>query len=403
MFLHVIPKRHRRHPQLFPMLRNSVSLRAIAAGSALSIAAVALMLAAVFGLAARTADARAAGAAGVSPVQYLSTGALGAAAGEAALGLRTPYFEPPALSDTSQPGFTINSGPDQPDPFMYQQDGRYYLFTSQDGVPTNVPVRSGTVVGRWNAPTDALPDPPAWAVHGVMWAPDVAQLGNHYMLYFTSQLAGVTTPTMCIGDAVSTAVAGPYIASPVPFICQQTLGGSIDPRVFVDGTGQPYMVWKSDQNARSDTADTQIYSEPLSADGLHLLGQPTAIFGPDSPWQGHIVEAPQLVLVRGTYDLFYSGGWFNQPGYSIGVARCAGPLGPCADASPSPLLGSNAQGQGPGEESVFSNAAGLWLLYTPFRSTLPLPGPPRPVAMAHLGFGPSGPYLAAPLDVAGPA
>ena len=208
---------------------------------------------------------------------------------------------------------------------------------------------------------------------------------------------------MCIGDAISTAVAGPYIASPVPFICQRSLGGSIDPRVFVDASGQPSMVWKSDQNARSYSVDTQIWSQPLSADGMHLLGQPDVIFGPDEPWEGHIVEAPQMVLVRGTYYLFYSGGWFNQPGYSVGVARCAGPSGPCADVSPTPLLSSNAQGQGPGEESVFSNAAGVWLLYTPSRSTLPLPGPPRPVAMAHLGFGPAGPYLAAPLEVAGPS
>jgi beta-xylosidase len=115
------------------------------------------------------------------------------------------------------------------------------------------------------------------------------------------------------------------------------------------------------------------------------------------------VEAPQLVLVRGAYYLFYSGGWFNQPGYSIGVARCSGPLGPCHDTSSAPLLGSNAQGQGPGEESVFANAAGFWLLYTPFSSTLPRPGPARPVSMAHLGFGAGGPYLAAPLDVSGPS
>jgi hypothetical protein len=78
------------------------------------------------------------------------------------------------------------------------------------------------------------------------------------------------------------------------------------------------------------------------------------------------------------------------------VARCAGPAGPCIDTTPVPLLASNAQGQGPGEESVFTDASGAWLLYTPFRSTLPLPGPPRPVAMARLGFGPGGPYLAAP-------
>ena len=216
-------------------------------------------------------------------------------------------------------------------------------------------------------------------------------------------LRNVSPGTMCIGDAISSAVAGPYIASPVPFICQQALGGSIDPRVFVDATGQPYMVWKSEQNARSYTVDTQIWSQPLSVDGVHLVGQPTVIFGPDAPWQGHIVEAPQLVLVRGTYYLFYSGGWFNQPGYSVGVAHCAGPLGPCTDVSPSPLLASNAQGEGPGEESIFTNSAGVWLVYTPFRSTLPLPGPPRPVAMAHLGFGSAGPYLAAPPEVRGTA
>jgi beta-xylosidase len=285
---------------------------------------------------------------------------------------------------------------------LYQDGGRYYLFTSQDAVPANVPVRSGSVVGHWGTMTDALPDLPAWATSGVTWAPDVARFGNHYMLYFTSRLAGVTPSTMCIGDAISTAVAGPYIASAVPFICQTAQFGSIDPRVFVDADGTPYMVWKSDENARS-TADTHIYSQQLSADGMHLLGAPTAIFSPDEPWQGTIVEAPQLVLVRGIYYLFYSGGWFNQPYYAIGAARCAGPAGPCADTTSTPLLGSNAQGEGPGEESVFSNDAGVWLLYTPFRSTLPLPGPPRPVAMAHLGFGPAGPYLAAPLEVSGPA
>ena len=171
--------------------------------------------------------------------------------------------------------------------------------------------------------------------------------------------------------------------------------------MFVDATGQPYMVWKSEQNARSYTVDTQIWSQPLSVDGVHLVGQPTVIFGPDAPWQGHIVEAPQLVLVRGTYYLFYSGGWFNQPGYSVGVARCAGPLGPCMDVSPSPLLASNAQGEGPGEESIFTNSAGVWLVYTPFRSTLPLPGPPRPVAMAHLGFGPPAPTWRHPSRCAG--
>jgi beta-xylosidase len=254
------------------------------------------------------------------------------------------------------------------------------------------------VFGQWGAPSDALPDPPAWATPHAMWAPDVAQFGNHYMMYFTSDLAGSSPPTMCIGDAISTNPAGPYIPSPTPFICQLSMGGSIDPRVFVDSNGQASMIWKSDQNALKTNVPTAIWSQPLSADGLHLLGAPTEIFSPDEAWQNAIVEAPQMVLVNGAYYLFYSGGWFNQTSYAIGVARCSGPVGPCHDTSSWPLLASNAQGAGPGEESVFSNNAGIWMLYTPWSSALPNPGPPRPVAMAHLGFGPDGPYLAQPLE-----
>jgi beta-xylosidase len=199
---------------------------------------------------------------------------------------------------------------------------------------------------------------------------------------------------MCIGDAVSTRLMGPYHARATPFICQRTLGGSIDPRAFVDGDGQVYMVWKSDQNARSDTAPTAIFSQPLSTDGLRLLGAPEQIFEPDEPWQGSIVEAPELVLVAGGYFLFYSGFWFNQPTYAIGAARCTGPLGPCADTGARPLLGSNFEGTGPGEESVFRDSRGIWLLYSPFHSAVPVAGVARPADIARLGFGPFGVYLA---------
>jgi hypothetical protein len=321
------------------------------------------------------------------------------AVGTSALELAASYSEPPPLTDWEHPGLVVSSGPDQPDPFVFVQAGRYYLFTSQDRVPQDVPVRSAAVFGQWGPPSDALPHPPAWATPHAMWAPDAARFGNDYVLYFTSDVAGSSPPTMCIGDAISTDPAGPYIPSPVPFICQADMGGSIDPRVFVDSNGQPSIIWKSDQNSLELNVPTEIWSEPLSEDGLHLLGSPTEIFSPDEAWQNSIVEAPQLVLVNGVYSLFYSGGWFNQTSYAIGVARCAGPSGPCHDTSLSPLLASNAQGGGPGEESVFTNNAGIWMLYTPWNSSLPDPGPPRPVALAHLGFGPDGPYLAAPLRI----
>jgi beta-xylosidase len=281
---------------------------------------------------------------------------------------------------------------------MIAGDGTYFLFTSHQapGAGPNVPVRAATVVGHWGPVTDALPQLPAWAEPGWAWAPDVRRFGDHDVLYFTALVRGSSPATMCIGDAVGTRITGPYMALPTPIVCQFLAGGSIDPRTFVDKDGQAYLLWKSDENAVSHVTPTRIYSQLLSADGLDLLGRATQIFGPDEAWQGDIVEAPDLMQIAGAYFLFYSGYWFNQPGYAIGVADCAGPLGPCADPSPAPLLRSNEQGTGPGEESVFADARGIWLLYAPFHSSFnPSLTPPRPATVARLGFGHGGVYLAA--------
>jgi hypothetical protein len=301
------------------------------------------------------------------------------------------YVEPATTNDPAAPGLWLSVGSDETDPFMVVENGTYYLFTSRaDNGGANVPVRAATVPGRWGPVVDALPTLPAWAEPGWAWAPDLQRFGTRYVLYFTTLLRGSSPATMCIGAAVGSAVTGPFVPQPQPFICQRALGGSIDPRTFVAPDGRAYMLWKSDQNAVSTATPTQIYSQPLGSDGLSLVGRPSVIFAPDEPWQGTIVEAPQMWEEGGVFYLFYSGGWFNQAGYAIGVARCAGPRGPCADASPTPLLASNTQGAGPGEESVFADAKGIWLLYAPFHSSVPYLGPPRPAPAARLGFDSAG-------------
>jgi beta-xylosidase len=282
------------------------------------------------------------------------------------------------------------------DPLLLLQNGTYYLLGSQGKNLANVPEVYGTVLTKWSQVVDALPYLPPWALGGGTSAPDIHQFGDHYVLYFSSWLKNVYPRTECIGDATATTLGGPYDPAPTPFICQRLNGGSIDPRTFVDRNGTPTMIWKSDENSDvNGTSHTHIWSQPLSADGLHLLGQPTQIFAPDEAWQGRIVEAPDLFELHGTYYLFYSGNWFNQDDYAIGVARCSGPRGPCADTSTTPFLASNAQGSGPGEPSLFeSPKGGMWLVYTPFHSNIPYFGPARPAVMARLGFGLQGPYLA---------
>jgi hypothetical protein len=139
-----------------------------------------------------------------------------------------------------------------------------------------------------------------------------------------------------------------------------------------------------------------MWSQRLTADGLGLIGRPSELMAPDAGWQGTIVEAPDMVEVDGTYWVIYSGNWYNRPEYAIGAARCASPAGPCADTSPLPLLGTNLQGDGPGEAAVFKDTAGIWMLYSPRRSLAPKADvPPRPVCITRLGITPAGAYLAA--------
>ncbi|HEY4928944.1 MAG TPA: glycoside hydrolase family 43 protein [Acidimicrobiales bacterium] len=304
---------------------------------------------------------------------------------------------PRPTADPAAPGTEVTGGADQSDPFLTVAAGRYLLLTSggAGAAPVNVPLATSTDFIHWTEPVDALPTLPVWAHPGYTWAPELHRFGNLYALYFTAMVAGYTPQTECIGSAFATSPTGPFTAGPIPLICQLDQGGSIDPRVFIDSDGTPWMQWKSDQNIGGSDTPTKMWSQRLSADGTSLLGSPTLLMSPDEAWQGSIVEAPDMVELHGTYWVVYSANWYNQPEYAIGAARCTGPGGPCHDQTPSPLLATNLQGEGPGEASVFHDGNGVWLLYSPWRSLAPKPDiPARPVYIARLGFGSSGPYLA---------
>ena len=321
-------------------------------------------------------------------------------------GTARPAPHRPTLLDTTAPppdpvplapGTEVSAGLDQSDPFLTEADGHYVLITSGGTAsdPVNVPLTSSTDFVHWSPPVDALPTLPPWAQHGFTWAPDLHRFGGTYALYFTAMVADHSPQTECIGSAFASSPTGPFTASPTPFICQLDMGGTIDPRVFVDRDGTPWMLFKSDQNVGGSDTPTVMWSQRLSPDGTRLLGSPSRLMSPDRPWQGSIVEAPDMGEVGGAYWLVYSGNWYNTPDYAIGAARCTGPAGPCADIGPTPLLASNFQGLGPGEASVFDDPAGVWMLYSPRRSLAPKPDiPPRPVYIVRLGFTPRGPYLA---------
>ena len=242
---------------------------------------------------------------------------------------------------------------DFPDPFVLH-DGRHLLRLRHQfggGQHPDHPVhRPQPLVHRGERPA---PRRGVGRPHAT-WGPSVLQRGNTFVLYYSAVY--VPTGEQCISEAVANQPQGPYVdSSTVPLICQTALGGSIDPTPFVDAGGTPYLVWKS-QGAGGQPS--VLWSQQLTADGTGLV--PTAatpLLAPGEPWQGGVVEGPSLALVGGQYLLFYSANDWKTADYAIGMAVCAGPLGPC-QPSGQPLLTSQSGLSGPGGPSVFVDGQG---------------------------------------------
>jgi beta-xylosidase len=187
----------------------------------------------------------------------------------------------------------------------------------------------------------------------------VALIGGNYVLYYAVDVA--SGGKECISVATASQPQGPFTdTSTAPLECQMTLGGSIDPSSFIDTDGTPYLVWKSGPGS------SKIWSEQLGPTGTAFVAgaNPTTLLVPDQPWESGTVEAPDLVTAGGQYYLFYSGNDWNTANYGIGVAKCTGPLGPCSDATPMPILSSGPGLAGPGGESVFADTSGdYWIAF----------------------------------------
>ncbi len=201
---------------------------------------------------------------------------------------------------------------------------------------------------------------PSWATPGSSWAPSVAANAAGDFVEFYAAL-DTQLDTHCIGHAVSTGPTGPFVdTSNVPFLCQPSLGGSIDPSVFTDASGQRYLLWKSDGN--SIGLPSQIWSAPIDPNLDALTANPEAVLTNDQAWQEGVVENPDMVEVNGSYHLFYSGGPYSTASYATGVADCDSPLGPCFDDSDNPVLTTAPGMEGPGGADTFVSPSGQLMM-----------------------------------------
>lgn len=273
-----------------------------------------------------------------------------------------------------------------PDPTVLRDGSTYWAYATSTG-GSLMPAMSSTDLITWTprpayAPNtynsdpyfnDSFPVPPRWSKGGTsraakaQWGPGVARFGDRWVAFTSWE---VSDTRRCISMATAPSPAGPFTDSAdAPFQCDSDPAGSIDPEPFIDIDGTAYLTWKS--AGVPGSTPTRLWSRRLAPDGqaFGFLSAPSLLLATDpgtlingipqeDTWEGHGIENPSMVHHGGAYWIIYSANEWRSGEYSMGQARCSGPLGPCARSSRSPLLPNTADELGRGGGSIFTDAAG---------------------------------------------
>ncbi|MEQ8472621.1 MAG: family 43 glycosylhydrolase [Marinoscillum sp.] len=201
-----------------------------------------------------------------------------------------------------------------PSTMVRNTDGRYWIFTTGDGVWAMS--SSNADFSNWRAePTPFAPGTwPGWisnyvsGFNGFFWAPDVIKIGNTYFLYYSC--AGNGAPA-AIGLATATNLAGPWTDRGMVVAGNN----AIDPALILDN-GRLWMSWGNWQSGIDIIELSTSSGKPISG-STHLVS-------------GN-VEGPGLYKSGSYYYLFYQRGLccngVNSSYYMV-VARSTSITGP---------------------------------------------------------------------------
>jgi Glycosyl hydrolases family 43 len=275
---------------------------------------------------------------------------------------------------------------DFPDPYVLYARGAYYAYSTNSGAG-DIQVMRSTDLASWQFVGNGLAAIPGWALPNATWAPAVLARGGRYLLYYTIPAAGQNR--RCVSVAVSSSPAGPFVdGSSGPLVCPP-FTSAIDPSPYVDAGGNPYLLWKQ------DSGPAIIWSQPLSDDGLSLVGTASQLIHADQSFERGVVEAPSMVGIGGRFYLFYSAASWQTANYTTAYAVCASPSGPCLKPANNRVLVSGSRMAGPGGMEAF--LAGDGSLHAAFAaysaSSVGYPAS-RYFHIAALGFSNGRPYVA---------
>lgn len=215
--------------------------------------------------------------------------------------------EPPEGNNPALPGLTA-------DPDISYADGRYYIYPTTDGIEgwgsTDFSVWSSENLVDW---TDEgvildLESDVDWASENA-WAPAMEERDGRYYFYYTAEQQ--------VGVAVADSPTGPFTDSGSPLVEENPdgTGQAIDPAVFTDHDGQPYLMW----------GNGSAWIVPLNDDMVSFdeSGVREITDGLDDFREGLF-----LVERDGRHHMTYSIDDTRSEDYRVGYATADSPMGP---------------------------------------------------------------------------
>jgi GH43 family beta-xylosidase len=268
-------------------------------------------------------------------------------------------------------------GTDHGDPFVIRYLDEFFLFhTGETSGRRGVAVHRSVDLVHWEFAGYALEAADTGWAWADLWAPEVVYERGTFYMYFAARSRDA--PRLPPGDegeagrrlglARATSPLA-LVADPEPLVGEW----SIDGHPFRDDDGLLWLFynvrfdggpWPSEQPGTGTVCDRLLAPDTLQ-------GRPTPVTFPDQPWEqmpgGGWAwnEAPYVLKRRGSYFQMYSGGWFADASYAVGIAQATSPRGPWRKHADNPILRSGDDILGPGHHSVVHgpNAATRYAVY----------------------------------------
>ncbi len=255
------------------------------------------------------------------------------------------------------------------DPFVLRVGKEYFAYGTApaDKQGREFPILRSRDLVTWTYARHAI-EPTAHMRGYSFWAPEVAQNGSKFYLYYSGAPLGKDEEHR-LRVAVANDPAGPFVDSGKELLPDQ--GFSIDASPFRDPKSGKWFLFFATDYIEDAPHGTGLAVVPLKDDMLTVAGEPTLVVRGSCDWQvyernrnykgkvweaWHCVEGPFVLFHNDKYYCLYSGGAWHTANYGVGFAIADNPMGPWTDEfamhGPTVLKGIPERVIGPGHNSV---------------------------------------------------